>query len=90
MKYGMAEKEAKRLTGETGVKHKAVERERVDEDGFTVAEWFVEPETQQPRSASRGMSLEEAKAYQEQANRERPFGLSWEKLESMQGGKLKK
>ena len=88
MKYREAEAAAKMLTEETGKKHRSVNRERVDEEGSTVSEWFVEPVDGAP-SAPKGMTLEEAKAHQEQANRERPFGLSWAIIEGKQGGKLK-
>lgn len=88
MKYREAEAAAKRLTEETGKKHQAVNRERVDTEGFTVSEWFVEPADGAP-STPKGMTLEEAKAHQEQANRDRPFGLSWAMIEKKQGGKLK-
>ncbi len=84
-KYGEANREAKRLSDETGRKHVATERERVDDEGYTVAEWFVAPE--KAPEPKRGMTLEEAKAHVAQANIDRPLGGSWEDIDRMQGGR---
>ena len=82
-----ADAEAKRLTDETGVKHVARNVERVDEEGYTVGEWKAVPEDL-PENRPGGMSVEEAKAYLERANKERPIGGSWDEIERKQGGKL--
>ena len=45
----------------------------------------AEPDAPQ---APKGMTLDDAKAHVAQANIDRPMGLSWGRIESMQGGKL--
>jgi len=47
------------------------------------------PLQQKTEASSGGLSLEEAKAHLDKSHIDRPLGLSWAKLEAMQGGRIR-
>jgi carbon monoxide dehydrogenase subunit G len=81
MKYREAENEAKRLTQETGIKHSAVTVRATDQDGYEVTNWTVQ--------AQSGMTVEQGRAYLDEQAKHGAFGLTWDQIERMQGGKLR-